>query len=185
MRMSSVQFEAYKAKQNAAPVVMLKEHAIGATEFSAFCPGNPTTQGSSRAFLTNLNAVRAGAKPIIVITSDNPALKKWRKAMADCFRAEAEAQGLTQPLDGPLISQYVFIMPRLAGHPKTKDGNRWPWKGLDLDKLIRAANDALVDAGVVQDDSRPCIYDRPMKQYASLTETPGVLVRVWRLGVAE
>jgi Holliday junction resolvase RusA-like endonuclease len=149
--------------------------------FSAFCPGSPVTQGSSKAFLTNLAAVRKGATPIIVVTSDNTKLKGWRKAMAQCFGLHARTQGIREPLDGPLAAQFVFIMPRLAGHPKTINGRYWPDTGLDLDKLIRAAMDSLKDAKVIVDDSRVCLIERPMKHYALLHETPGVLVRIWQL----
>lgn len=150
--------------------------STGHTGFNAFCEGEPTPQGSASAFLTNLAAVRKGARPIVVVTSANPKLKKWRKTMAATFDAAMRANGLAT-YDGPLHAKIDFVMPRQSTHPKTKDGKRWSDKQPDLDKLFRAAGDSLEDAAVIVNDARICKLEAS-KRFARLNEAPGVRVTV-------
>jgi Holliday junction resolvase RusA-like endonuclease len=139
-------------------------------QFNCFVPGNPQTQGSTRAFMP-----KNGKFP--VITSANPKLKPWRKAMDTAFTYQRKLTGISEPLDGPLRCVLTFVMPRLKSHPTNKEGNTHPFTGLDLDKLIRAAWDALKTAEVIRDDSRICAVNAT-KRYAGLQENAGVWVSV-------
>ncbi len=153
--------------------------------FSAFVPGTAKAQGSTSSFLVNRNQVMQGARANIVTTSASKGLKGWRETMKQHFDITRRQQKILEPMDGPLCAQYVFIVARLAGHPKTKAGRRMVEGGLDLDKMIRAVNDSLTDAKVIVDDKRICAMERPVKRYAQLEEVPGVIVRVWKLSQIE
>ena len=131
-------------------------------KLSCFVAGKPQPQGSARAFCHNGRAI---------VTSDNAKLKPWRKAM----RTEFEAQYSGEPMDGALREHLVFIMPRLAS--LSRKSTRLPYTGRDLDKLVRAVNDSLTDAGVIRDDSRICKLTA-IKRYAALDEVCGVQVSV-------
>ena len=98
--------------------------------------GEPIPQGSMKAFVRGKRAY---------LTSDNPRLKAWREAVTT--QACPHAGAYTG--ERPLHVTYRFILTR------PKSVRRWlPWKKPDLDKLIRAVNDGLGDAGVWDDDSR-------------------------------
>lgn len=149
--------------------------------FSCFATGDPQAQGSSSAYLTNLEAVRRGARPVIVVTSANPKLKAWRKSMAIQFKSAKGICGIREPMDGQLVASYLFIMPRLKS---TKDADLHCETGFDLDKMIRAVNDALEEAEIVINDKRVCWIDRNRitgKRRAALHELPGVSVTVRRI----
>jgi len=120
------------------------------------------------------------------ITSDNEGLRPWRDSIVTYIR-DAMERNKWVTTDGPVEVTYTFWLPRPESAPKTRD--ILPRKGADLDKLVRAANDALTNAGVWTDDSRvtdsqerkryvvgphlPKIYN-PAKHMTS----PGLVVRV-------
>lgn len=92
-----------------------------------------------------------------------------------------------QPLDGPLSVEVVFTVRKPASAPKTRV--TWPTTrdSGDIDKLLRSTFDALTTGGAIADDSRIVeITARKVFPGEGLDalETPGAVIRVWRLAEA-
>lgn len=103
--------------------------------------GVPETQGSARAF------VRGGRA---VVTSANQKLRPWRD-LVTAAAVEAKPEWWI-PIDGPAVVEIEFFLPRPQTAPKTKDV--LPFRGKDVDKLVRSILDSLTNAAVIVDDSR-------------------------------
>lgn len=101
-----------------------------------FIEGTPIPQGSKNAY------VRGGRA---VLVEANKKLKPWRENVA----ATARQIGHRFPKDTPVKLTALFIFER----PKSVKREHMSVKP-DLDKLMRALNDGLTDAGVWGDDSR-------------------------------
>jgi Holliday junction resolvase RusA-like endonuclease len=144
------------------------------------CLGQPVPQGSMKGYVAGGRAV---------VTSDNSKLRPWRDtvtwAARDALGVHPERADF--PIPGAVTLDLSFWMHRPKNRPKTIDV--LPLTPPDLDKLIRAIGDSLVNAGVIADDS--IITDlRVSKRYAvspDLTKIyvpgfhrhePGVLVLV-------
>lgn len=118
-------------------------------------------EGSVKGF------IRGGR--VIIVHDNGPHLKKWRQAISD------EAMHLFPSRHkGPVAMRYQFIMPR----PKALTR----WEAVhhavrpDLDKLIRAVNDALTGIAYVDDGQ---IYRMEAeKHYAGIGQETGVWVTV-------
>lgn len=136
--------------------------------FIAFVPGTPEPQGSTRAFV-NKRTGRA------IVTSDNKDLKSWRVDMATAFHA-ALGTGDKPRFTGPVEVSATFRMPRTKSMPKTKEKPHTVKP--DLDKLTRAACDALTQGRVIADDALIVAYGRLEKRYALSGEMAGVEVEV-------
>lgn len=95
------------------------------------CAGHPITQGSKRAFVRNGHAT--------LVESGGDKLRLWRHVIATTARETTHGA----PLDGPLHVHLSFRLERPASTPKRK--RTWPIKTRsgDVDKLARAALDAL------------------------------------------
>lgn len=136
---------------------------------SFFVAGKAEPQGSSRAFVRNGRAV---------VTSDNPKLKGWRKAVAGEAKA---AMGEREPLAGPVSVEATFFMerPKSMWKKKTQD-LRLPCSVIpDVDKLSRGLLDALAEGGVYANDSRVSELSAT-KYWRSRIDEPGVLVVIRR-----
>lgn len=137
---------------------------------TAFVPGLPKTQGSTRAFV-------AGGRARI--TADNTSLAPWREAIVTrMLDAMERSEWVTTDL--PVKVFYQFWLPRPQSAPKTTDV--LPKKGLDLDKLVRAANDAMTNAGVWTDDSR-VVSSAEDKRYAVGPHLPKIYVEGFHVPV--
>lgn len=102
--------------------------------------GEPVPQGSMKS-----------VGPRRIIHSNAEKLRPWRDLVAWHLRQEAVAAGLLEPWDEPVDVFCTFILPRPQSAPK----RRWaPDRKPDIDKLLRAALDALTASGVVADDAR-------------------------------
>jgi len=123
-----------------------------------FVPGIPVPQGSK-------TLMRRGGKTWMV-DANADALRKWRATVAN--RADV---GLT--FDSPVVVGYEFLLPK-PKRPKFLQHAVKP----DLDKLIRAVNDGLVDGGLLSDDSRIFKFREPTKRYVDAGEQPGVHIHV-------
>lgn len=122
--------------------------------------GLPVPQGSVRAFVI---AGRAR------VTSDTGhRLGDWRNAIASEARLAAQELIL-----GPVHVRADFLLPRPASRPKR---DLWPDRKPDLDKLARAALDALT-AVVFKDDAQ-VVRLSVTKRYAEGEQQPGVLLEV-------
>lgn len=99
--------------------------------------GRPAPQGSKRH-------VGGG-----VLIEQSTHVRPWR----DAVRAAALDQDV-RGLDGPLAAHVTLTLPKPASAPKTR--RTWPLgrNAGDVDKHLRSIFDALVDAGLIVDDSR-------------------------------
>ena len=66
-------------------------------------------------------------------------------------KASEEGTVSWYPVSGPLSVTMVFTLPRPKSCPKSR---LWPDKKPDLSKLVRSTEDALIDAGIIDDDAR-------------------------------
>jgi Holliday junction resolvase RusA-like endonuclease len=115
--------------------------------------GEPIPQGSKVALPVR---GQKGGRPIVVNDNDT-VLKPWRRTVAVAAAAAvAYAQSGPDaeqfPLDGPLLVDVVFTMPKPQSAPKTRI--TYPAVRPDADKLLRAVLDSLTVAAVFVDDGR-------------------------------
>lgn len=123
------------------------------TELSFEVEGIPIAQGSKRAF----NHRHTGR--VVMLESAGDRLKQWRQKVTLAARQEATKR-FWEPPEAVKVNM-LFFMPRPKGHYGTgrNAGTLRPSAPEhhtvkpDSDKLARAVNDALTDAGVIRDDS--------------------------------
>ncbi|MGZ4621496.1 MAG: RusA family crossover junction endodeoxyribonuclease [Blastococcus sp.] len=125
--------------------------------------GTPVPQGSMRAL-----------GPGRMKHSNAEKLRPWRDAVAWHVREECLAQGLSEPLDGPVAVAASFTLARPKSAPKV----RWaPDRKPDIDKLARGLLDAIVAGGAITDDAQ--VVDlRVAKVYPVDGNLPGVTFTV-------
>lgn len=104
-------------------------------------------------------------------------VKPWR------YLVQQAAIALNHPtITGPISLSIVFLFPRPKAHYTTK-GTLKPSAPVfhtvkpDGSKCLRSTEDALVDAGLIQDDARICISFHT-KRYTTSTEHPGALITI-------
>jgi Holliday junction resolvase RusA-like endonuclease len=138
--------------------------------------GTPIPQGSHKAYVVNGYAK---------ITDDNEKTKPWRQ---DVKHAALDARGDRPPLDGPVVVQVRFVMPRAKGHFRTGRNAHllrdtappFPAGKPDVDKLQRSLLDALTAAGVFRDDAQVVrIYAEKVFADHRFGEIPCAHVAVW------
>ncbi len=144
-----------------APTPAVASPAAGAaTRLEFVVYGRPAPQGSKRAMPIYRGSAAKGTREFTgraaVIESSAGALTSWREAVR--YEA-ARAHGGRPPLDCPLRLTATFSMPPLASKPRRGDhhwagGELYPTSRPDLSHLVRAIEDALVDAGAIKDDAR-------------------------------
>ena len=143
-------------------------------ELSFWVPGIPQPQGSTRAF-------KRGAK--IITTSDNVKLRPWRDVVAWHTRAELLGHPGIELFQGhPVDLDLVFWFARPAGH----FGKRGLFASAppshtvrpDLDKLVRAVQDAIAEAQAFRNDSQ-VVHVWAMKCYCTSSHSqPGVDIKI-------
>jgi len=102
-------------------------------------PGTPVTQGSMNTI--NRRTFHDNERDLL----------PWREMIAWHIRQEMAAQGLSEPLAGPLTLTATFTLTRPPSVPKS----RWaPDKRPDLDKLCRALGDSIGQSGAVLQDAQ-------------------------------
>lgn len=108
--------------------------------------GSPAPQGSKK-FLGTFKGKdgRTHAK----LAESSAKVRPWRQ---DVKTAAELARNGADPIDGPVALHITFTLPKPKSAPKNR--RTWPDKKPDLSKLVRSTEDALVDAGVLRDDSR-------------------------------
>ncbi len=130
--------------------------------------GVPGPQGSKRFV----------GRGIMIESSDK--VRPWREAVAWAGRT---AMGSLAPLEGALVCQMVFTMPKSKSAPKKR--RTLPYKKPDTSKLIRSTEDAMTTGGVWKDDAQVVKYIETGKVFPN--EDPdampclGAVVRVWRV----
>lgn len=116
--------------------------------------GLPATKGSSVPYRDQ----RTGA---IRVKADNRRLRAWERSIADRAFLERHLRKRREPLEGPVVVELLFRLPRPKGHYVNRDGIRLR-EGAptlhaqipDLDKLIRAVLDGLTKGQVWRDDGQ-------------------------------
>ena len=130
-----------------------------------FVSGRPAPQGSKRH-------VGNG-----VMVESSKAVKPWRQDVREAFLTNGQP---TETIAGAVRIELSFVMPRPVSTPKrsTPPAMRKP----DLDKLIRAVLDAIVSAGVIEDDAR-VVEIVASKRLADLDpdDVPGVAITLVRI----
>lgn len=132
---------------------------------SFFVAGAPVTQGSKVASV-NRHTGRAVMREV-----NGSKLSFWRSAI----RTEAQAAGEGQMYSGPVGVTLSFFLPKPASAPKRK--RTWPIKARsgDVDKMARAALDAVTHV-LIHDDSQ-VVHLEVFKDWAE-GQVPGVLVEI-------
>lgn len=134
--------------------------------------GTPIPQGSMQAFNR-----RGGGRPIV--TSDNKRTRPWKDAVT--WAASEARSTFWGEYAGAVGVEMVFRIVRPKGHT----GKRGLLPSApaehavkpDIDKLVRAVLDAIVDAAVIVDDALVAEL-RVTKRYVTAMEAPGVRVMV-------
>lgn len=122
-------------------------------------PGVPAPQGSLRSLGTGRPSVHSNAATLL----------PWRAAVIAHVRQVMQTGG-EWPVEGPVQAEATFFLPR----PKSAPAWRiWPDKKPDLDKLQRAAGDALEQAGALRSDAQIVLW-KSSKQYGP----PGMDLRL-------
>ncbi len=125
----------------------------------------PQPQGSKRHV----------GKGVMVESCKN--LKPWR------YLVQQAAAGLNHPtILGPVSLSCVFLFPRPKSHYTSKGALRSSAPSFhavkpDGSKCLRSTEDALVDAGLLQDDARIAISSFT-KRYCTPDEKPGALITI-------
>lgn len=133
--------------------------------------GIPVGQGSMKAFKSR--------KGKVVVTHQSSQTKPWREAIKWSAKQEMaiRVMGL---MSGPLAVDLVFHLPKPRQHKlrtfKQREQWAFPWRRPDLDKLQRAAMDALT--GVVIHDDAQVVTMGARKIYG---DEPGLEVLVREL----
>jgi Holliday junction resolvase RusA-like endonuclease len=132
--------------------------------------GDPIPQGSMRAF-----ARRGGGRPMV--TADNARTRPWKDAVT---WAASEARRFTAT--EPVAVELTFTLRRPKGHSGKRgllpSAPTYHGTKPDIDKLVRAVLDSLVEAQVLQDDALVALL-RVAKGYPIGDVPAGVHVRVW------
>lgn len=141
-----------------------------------FVMGTPAPQGSKKGFARNGR---------VMMVESSKKVGPWREAVV----AQCQRDGLAgRMMTGPVSVDLLFLLPRPKGHYGTgrnadvlKPGSpKYPTGKPDTDKLARAVMDALVQAGVLKDDSQVVALDA-RKAYCSAGDpVPGAHVTVGR-----
>lgn len=107
--------------------------------------GHPAPQGSKRAFV-NKHTGKASMR------ESSEKVGPWREAVKLAALRELSTFAHWVPIDGAVFAKMTFYFrrpksaPKRVTHPTTRSSG-------DLSKLQRSTEDALVDAGVLVDDS--------------------------------
>ncbi len=139
--------------------------------------GVPAPAGSKRAFAHK----HTGR---IVVTDANKNSRSWKNqvseeaAIAMTYHGRDGTSGYLPPLEGPLVLELVFVVPRPKGHYGARGNVRpsapsHPTVKPDVLKLARAVEDAL--SGIVYRDDAQIVDERLVKVYG---EPARVEVRV-------
>lgn len=128
--------------------------------------GSPAPQGSKRH-------VGNG-----VMVESCERVKPWRQDVVAACVAFRERNPGACPARGPLYVRMVFTLPKPKSAPKRK--RTYPDRKPDLSKLVRSTEDAMVTAGLIEDDARIVRLDAlkafPSEDFDALA-SPGV--QIW------
>lgn len=151
---------------------------LGRPAITFAAAGVPAPQGSKKHVGDD-----AAGRAILVESSKK--VRPWRAAVTAAASAALPSGWV--PLDGPLIADMIFTLPKGPSLPKWL---AWHERYPDLSKLARSTEDALTVPpggtwpGVWADDARVTAYRRLDKVFEGADDpdalpVPGVVVRVW------
>lgn len=168
------------------------QHGIPGPVLSMTVFGKPEPQGSVRAFVPTYKSGepmrRAGGSIVVNLTSDNPALKKWRALVSkECTLAMIERGIGRLDTEGPVRVEATFYLQRPKAHCGTgrnagvvkASAPAYPTGRPDVDKLLRALLDALT--GTVVEDDAQVVEARARKVYCGPRDEPRVEFSVFAL----
>lgn len=140
--------------------------------------GTPAPQGS-KSFKGMFKSKKTG-RQVPKLVESSKALKPWREAVK--WAALAAKNG-APPIPGAVRVEMIFTIAK----PKSASRRRktFPDKRPDLSKCVRATEDALVDAGIIEDDARiiDCLSSKVFPgEGASSLATPGAVIRIRSAG---
>lgn len=142
--------------------------------------GIPGPQGS-KAYKGH-RVSRATGRRVAVLVESSKKVKPWREEVEAAAIAATAAINGWQKLDGPLVAEVFFTLPKPTSAPKRR--RTWPTKYPDLSKLLRSTEDALTTAGVWADDARVIGYRRLWKFFPNegpeALTAPGAVIHIWR-----
>lgn len=134
--------------------------------------GLPGPQGSKR-FVGTSKAGRG------ILIESSARVKPWRDAVK---AAALEAMGgeAGQGIQGALVVEMIFTLPKPASAPKTR--RTVPDRKPDLSKLVRSTEDALTEIGAWEDDARVvrCTASKVYpNQGKDALAVPGAVIRIF------
>lgn len=115
-----------------------------------------------------------------VLVESSKREKPWREAVK--FAALEATQCAPPRFDGPLRLEVDFLFTKPARAPKRRRVFATSRRCGDLEKLVRSTCDALVDAGVMLDDSQ-VVVQHVTKDYTDAA--PGARIRVSQVYILE
>jgi crossover junction endodeoxyribonuclease RusA len=130
----------------------------------------PAPQGSK-----SFKGLSKKGHAILVESSKN--VKPWREAVV--YAALEYVNLGNSCISGAISVEMVFTLPKPKSAPKTR--RTWPDRKPDCSKLIRSTEDALVDAGVIEDDARIVdLHARKVfpKEDKDALHVPGAVIRI-------
>lgn len=136
--------------------------------------GTPAPQGSKKF-------VGLSKKGHGVLVESSKAVAPWRQDVRTAAFEAMQRSG-RQTLKGPVAMKITFTLAKPKSAPKTRV--TWPDKKPDVDKLCRSTFDALVQAGVIEDDSRVvrCLAEKVFPDtHEDSLPVPGAVIRVRRM----
>ena len=122
-----------------------------------------------------MGSKRHVGKGVMIESSKN--VKPWR------YLVQQAAVATNHPtISGPVSLSCVFLFPRPKSHYNTKGILKSTAPSFhsvkpDGSKCLRSTEDALVDAGLLQDDARIAISSF-IKRYTTATEHPGAIITI-------
>jgi crossover junction endodeoxyribonuclease RusA len=128
--------------------------------------GTPAPQGSKR--FVGLSKTGRG-----ILVESSAKVKPWREAVLFAAREHGAK------IEGPVHLWVWFTLAKPKSAPKTR--RTWPDKKPDLSKLVRSTEDALVDAGTIEDDARiiQCLSMKVFPgEHDMALDVPGAVIEI-------
>lgn len=137
--------------------------------------GVPTPKGSTRSFVIT---PKNGGKPRAVTTNDNPKTKGWQQKIAQGAAVALQRSAHQRFEEGGILLEVWFYLPRPKALLTKRLAGTRPWHTTkpDLDKLSRAAKDALT--GVIWTDDSQVVDLVAHKRYCAASEFPRAVIIV-------
>lgn len=146
--------------------------------------GKPATQGSKRPrpIFKGRGDDKVFTGKVAQVEENTEKHKAWRIAVKEA--ALAAVDGLPRIEDAPVHINVVFCFDKPKSAPKRR--RTWPItrSSGDVDKLQRAALDALTDAGVFRDDAQVVriVADKVFTDDPDAPlRVPGAVITVWEI----